>query len=196
MANDRYDEDDVDNSAYIPANFDESGRLFNGMIKMRNAVEAGILGFFIYQFLRGVINIDNKILQMSLQYGIAGTIGVLALIGYQGDSLTQTLLMIASFYKDRRKMRFRRIKKQNKTTGNIFGNKKVKAKNKPINKKKKSFFSKSKKVKNTKKNTKISKNIDKKKEKVENNRSEEKTIKKSKKEKTSIINIFKKGGDK
>lgn len=145
----KYDEDDIDNSAFIPSNFDESGRLFNGTIKLRNAIEAGVLGFVISQIVKTFVVLDDQILKMSLQYGIAGTIGVFALIGYQGDSLTQTILMILKYFKDRRKMRFRRIKKIDKGSTSLFGNKKVKAKNKK-KKNKKMLINKKKNAKNTK----------------------------------------------
>lgn len=156
-----YDEDDVDNSAYIPVNFDQSGRLFNGMIKTRNTIEAGIVGFIVYQFLQAVLPSKDAILKLTLSYGIAGLFAVLAIIGYQGDSLSQTIVLIMNYYKQRRKLRYKRIKKEEKTSG-MFGNKKIKAKNKS-KKKKNNLLNKINKNKNKKitENNK-NKNIDKK----------------------------------
>lgn len=189
----KYDEDDIDNSAFIPSNFDESGRLFNGTIKLRNAIEAGVLGVIVSQILKTFLVLDDQILKMSIQYGIAGTIGVLALIGYQGDSLTQTILMILKFFKDRRKMRFRRIKKIDKGSTSLFGNKKVKAKNKK-KKKKKTFVNKKKNEKKSRFNK--SKNI-KEKPAVDNvsNEVHSKSKKTTTKEKNNKKRWFKKKGD-
>lgn len=196
-----YDADDIDNSAYIPRNFDESGRLFNGMIKLRNAIEAGVLGFFVYQFLNATVNIDDAITAMTVKYGVAGAIGVLALIGYQGDSLTQTIQIIIRYFKDRRKMRFRRIRKIDNSKGTIFGNKKVKAKNKKKkqNKRKKNNKKKSDVTKETRKMSIFNKRNKDDKVKDKNKDTSSKKINNKKpldKEKKVRKSLFKKGGDK
>ena len=146
-----YDEDDIDNSAFIPLNYDEDGKILDGMFKIRNAIEAGVL-FYIVKFIVEQFNtIEDKSIHMAVKFLVPGTIAILGLLGYQGDSLSQTIQLIFNYYKNRRRLKFRRIKKQSSNNSSVFGNKKVKAKNKTNDKKKKTKLFSKKKDKTTKK---------------------------------------------
>lgn len=140
-----YDRDEVSNEFYIPNNYTDSGRVINGMFKLRNVIEASIIGYVMYKLLIALLPIETMRTKIITTFAITIPITVLALIGFQGDSITQTIGSIFRFIRDRKRLRFRRIKSIGKKKDLV--NNKVKAKNK-----------KSKKPKIKKKNN--SKNID------------------------------------
>ena len=123
-----YDRDEVSNEFYIPNNYTDSGRVINGMFKLRNVIEALIIGYVMYKLLIALLPIDTMRTKIITTFAITIPITVLALIGFQGDSITQTIGSIFRFVRDRKQLRFRRIKRMDKKKDLV--NNRVKAKNK------------------------------------------------------------------
>jgi hypothetical protein len=104
-----YDEP-LDNTFYIPNNFTDSGRIFQGMFEIRNVFEAigvsAVLGFLLFN----TIQMKNEGTKLLIVIGIVAPIGIASLIGYQGDSLSRTIKRLFLFLRNRKKMRYRRIR--------------------------------------------------------------------------------------
>lgn len=87
-------------SYYIPPNFIEGGTLFGGMFKFRNVIEAGILaaavGAPVFMFN---LSLTVKIIILCLT---ALPVGLLALIGISGESLSSFIFGFFKFLKRRR----------------------------------------------------------------------------------------------
>lgn len=85
----------------IPPNFIESGTLFGGMIKVRNAVEAGILACVIGipVFVCIPFGLTAKIVTLCLT---ALPAALVALIGIDGESLSSFLLIWLRYRRNRR----------------------------------------------------------------------------------------------
>ena len=75
---------------YIPPNFITSGRLFGGAIRIRNAIEAGILvvltGLPIIQL---PLSLSARIIILCL---ITLPLGIFGVIGIEGDALSEFLI--------------------------------------------------------------------------------------------------------
>ena len=72
---------------YIPPNFLTSGRLFGGMIRIRNAIEAGILVLLTaVPILKLPFSLTIRIIILCL---ITLPLGVFGIVGIDGDSLTE-----------------------------------------------------------------------------------------------------------
>ena len=135
MARERKEDRDneINNTFYIPNNYTDSGRVFQGMFEVRNVVEAiaacVILGYLLWSFL--TFEIKMKIVVMA---AVLIPIGILALIGFQGDCLTKFFKTIFMFLRNKRKLRYRRIKKNVEKTSSRgkqkATNKKAKSKTK------------------------------------------------------------------
>lgn len=84
----------------IPPNYAEEGTIFSGRLRIRNAVEAGVLVFLCMQVL------------LSLDWGVrakiyAGIIvivpvAIFSLLGVQGESLTSFIFQFLKYLKNRR----------------------------------------------------------------------------------------------
>ena len=85
----------------IPPNFIESGTLFGGMVKIRNAAEAGILAcaIGIPVFVCLPFGLTAKIVTLCLT---ALPAGLIALIGIDGESLSSFLLIWLRYRRNRR----------------------------------------------------------------------------------------------
>lgn len=87
-------------SYFIPPNFIEGGTLFGGMFKLRNVIEAGILA--------GAVGAPVFIFELSLTVRViilcltALPVGLLALIGVSGESLSSFIFGFFKFLKRRR----------------------------------------------------------------------------------------------
>lgn len=92
----------------IPANYTDSGKLLGGMVETRNAVEAGALVLLVgYPELMWIpMSATIRIVVMTVTLI---PLGVVAVMGIDGDSLLQYLGHILSFWKNKRKLHFRRI---------------------------------------------------------------------------------------
>ena len=102
------EEREYSNVYAIPANYTDSGKLLGGMVETRNAVEAVALVILVgYPELMWIpIPTTIRIVVMTVTLI---PLGVLAVMGIDGDSLLQYLGHIFSFWKNRRKLHFRRI---------------------------------------------------------------------------------------
>lgn len=102
------EEREYSNVYAIPANYTDSGKLLGGMVETRNAVEAIALVILVgYPELMWIpMPTTIRIVVMTVTLI---PLGVLAVMGIDGDSLLQYLGHIFSFWKNRRKLHFRRI---------------------------------------------------------------------------------------
>ena len=102
------EEREYSNVYAIPANYTDSGKLLGGMVETRNAVEAGFLVILVgYPELMWIpMSTTLRIVVMTVTLI---PLGVLAVMGIDGDSLLQYLGHMLSFWKNRRKLHFRRI---------------------------------------------------------------------------------------
>lgn len=75
---------------FIPPNFLTSGRLFGGMIRVRNAIEAGVLVFLsALPVLKTHFSLSTKIILLCLT---ALPLGLFGIIGIEGDSLSEFVM--------------------------------------------------------------------------------------------------------
>ena len=102
------EEKEYNNIYAIPANYTDSGKILGGMLEPRNAVEAVILLILTGYPILFVIPMSGTI-----RIGVATVtllpLGVLAMMGIDGDSLFQYLGHMFSYLKNRRKLHYRRI---------------------------------------------------------------------------------------
>lgn len=92
----------------IPANYTDSGKLLGGMVETRNAVEAIVLVALVgYPELMCIpMSTTIRIVVMTVTLI---PLGVVAVMGVDGDSLIQYLGHILSFWRHRRKLHYRRV---------------------------------------------------------------------------------------
>lgn len=84
----------------IPPNFIENGKIFGGMFKLRNALEAGFLaGIAIFFVWKIGISLTTKIIILCVT---ALPLGIFGLIGIEGESLTEFVINVFRFIKRRR----------------------------------------------------------------------------------------------
>ena len=91
-----------DHDTYIiPPNFIETGTFFGGMFRARNVIEAGILVFAIGMpvFLFLPFGLTTRIIILCLT---ALPVGLVALIGISGESLSQFLVIFLKYLRNRR----------------------------------------------------------------------------------------------
>ena len=102
------EEKDFSNVYAIPANYTDSGKLLGGMVETRNAIEAVFLVILLgYPELMWIpMSTTIRIVVMTVTLI---PLGVIAIMGIDGDSLLQYLWHIISFWINRRKLHFRRI---------------------------------------------------------------------------------------
>ncbi len=97
------------NNVYaIPANYTDSGKILGGMLELRNAVEAGFLLILVgcpeLMWLPVSGTIKVVIMTVTLL-----PMGVLAVMGIDGDSLFQCLWHVLAFAGSRRKIHMKRV---------------------------------------------------------------------------------------
>ena len=92
----------------IPANYTDSGKLLGGMVETRNAVEAvflvALVGYPELMWIPMSATIRIVVMTVTLL-----PLGVMAVMGIDGDSLLQYLGHIIAFWVHRRRLHFRRI---------------------------------------------------------------------------------------
>ena len=102
------EEKEYSNVYAIPANYTDSGKLLGGMVETRNAIEAmfliGLVGYPELMWIPVTATIKIVIMTVTLL-----PLGVVAVMGIDGDSLLQYLGHIIAFWANRRKLHFRRI---------------------------------------------------------------------------------------
>ena len=86
----------------IPPNFIEGGKLFGGMFKMRNAIEAGILAggcaLLVFKF---PLSLTGKIIVLCLT---SLPLAIFGLLGVDGESLSQYIVSVIKFLRNRRRL--------------------------------------------------------------------------------------------
>ena len=84
----------------IPPNFIEGGKLFGGMFKMRNAIEAGILaggcGIMVFKL---PVTLTTKIIILCVT---SLPLAIFGLIGVDGESLSEFVINVFKFMSNRR----------------------------------------------------------------------------------------------
>ena len=102
------DEKPYNNVFAIPANYTDSGKIFGGMLELRNALEAGFLlilaGYPELMWLPVTGTIKIVVMTVTLL-----PLGVLAVMGIDGDSLFQYLGHVMKFAGSRRKIHMKRV---------------------------------------------------------------------------------------
>ena len=102
------EENEYSNIYVIPANYTDSGKIFGGLLEVRNAAETVFLllrlGSQELMFL--AVPLKYKIVLMTLTLLPAG---VLSMMGIDGDSLFQYIGHIFRFFLNRRKLHYRRV---------------------------------------------------------------------------------------
>ena len=100
MSKHDHEEDSV---FFIPPNFLASGRLFGGMLRARNAIEAGALVLLTgIPILKLPFSLTTRIIIMCL---ITLPLGILGAIGIEGDSITEFAINWFRWLTNRRKLR-------------------------------------------------------------------------------------------
>ena len=102
------EEKEYSNIYAIPANYTDSGKIMGGMLEIRNAVETG--------FLVALVG-DPKLMLMPMPVKIRIVVmtltllplGVLSMMGIDGDSLFQYASHMIWYAANRRKLHFRRV---------------------------------------------------------------------------------------
>ena len=102
------EEKEYSNVYAIPANYTDSGKLLGGMVETRNAIEAvfliGLVGYPELMWIPVTATIKIVIMTVTLL-----PLGVVAVMGIDGDSLLQYLGHMIAFWRNTRKLHFRRI---------------------------------------------------------------------------------------
>ena len=102
------DDKEYSNIYVIPANYTDSGKLFGGLLEVRNTIEtAFLLPLFGYPQLFWIpMSAGVKIIVMTITLLPLGAAG---LMGIGGDSLLRFAIHMAVFFTRRRKLHLRRI---------------------------------------------------------------------------------------
>jgi len=84
----------------IPPNFIEGGTLFGGLVKIRNAIEAGVLAVSVgYPIIKLGLPLTTKIIILCVT---ALPLAIFGLIGINGESLSSFVIAFFKFLKSRR----------------------------------------------------------------------------------------------
>lgn len=94
----------------IPHNYDDSGRFFNGLLKIRNTIEGVIIGGLIFLFELLIIYPLFSV-QINLLIALFTIVPalVVCIMGINGDCFTIFIKTLFVYIKNKRKLRFRRI---------------------------------------------------------------------------------------
>ena len=99
------------NEFFIPQNYTDSGKVLGGNFNLRNVIEAAaialLIGFPEVQFLHMETTVKVIIIVTSVL-----PLGIIALIGIDGESLTQYAGHMIKYFKNKRKLHFRRVGKK------------------------------------------------------------------------------------
>jgi len=118
---------EVNNLYAIPANYTDSGKLFGGMLEIRNTIEAVLLVLLVGYPQLVWLPIPGTMKIITLTVTLL-PLAVLALMGIAGDSLFQYFGHMLRHFKNRRRLHYRRI-------GYRYGKSKRKDAKKPKQKK-------------------------------------------------------------
>ena len=102
------EEKEYSNIYVIPANYTDSGKIMGGMLEVRNAVETGFLvalvGYPELMLIPMPIKIRIVVMTLTLL-----PLGVLSMMGIDGDSLFQYGSHMIRYAVNKRKLHFRRV---------------------------------------------------------------------------------------
>ena len=102
------EEREYSNIYAIPANYTDSGKIMGGMLEVRNAVETGIrlviLGYPELMLLPMSGTMRIVVMTVTLL-----PLGVLSMMGIDGDSLFRYVSHMLQYAANRRKLHFRRV---------------------------------------------------------------------------------------
>lgn len=104
----RLDEKEYNNVYAIPANYTDSGKIFGGMLELRNAVETAVLLLILGYPELIVIPMPGTIRIVVMTLTLL-PIAVLSMMGIDGDSLFQYFGHMVSYVTRRRKLHYRRV---------------------------------------------------------------------------------------
>ena len=102
------DDKEFSNVFAIPANYTDSGKILGGMLEPRNAVEALVLIVLVGYPELMLIPMPSTIRIVVMTVTLI-PLGVVAMMGIDGDSLFQYLGHIIYHMMNRRKLTFRRV---------------------------------------------------------------------------------------
>lgn len=102
------DDREFNNVYTIPANYTDSGKIFGGMLEPRNAIEAAVLLIVVGYPVLILIPMTGTIRIVVATVTLL-PLGVLAMMGIDGDSLFQYVGHMFRYMTRRRKLHFRRI---------------------------------------------------------------------------------------
>lgn len=102
------EEREYSNIYAIPANYTDSGKIMGGMLEVRNAVETGFLVALVGYPELMVIPMPIKIRIVVMTLTLL-PLGVLSMMGIDGDSLFQYVSHMLRYVAGRRKLHFRRV---------------------------------------------------------------------------------------
>ncbi len=108
-------EREYSNNYMIPANYTDSGKLFGGMLEVRNTVEAVILIAMVGYPQIAWLPLQGHIQVILLTVTII-PLGVFALMGIGGDSLLQYITQMIRWWLSRRQLHYQRIGYKYETT--------------------------------------------------------------------------------
>ena len=102
------DSNEIRNEFYIPPNYTDSGKVLNGSFNLRNVIEAAaialLIGYPEFQLIHTQITMKIIIMAVSIL-----PLAIIALVGIDGESLSQYAGHILFFFKNRRKLHFKRV---------------------------------------------------------------------------------------
>lgn len=103
-------DEEINTTFIIPQNFTDSGKVL-GMFRTRNLIEAivfaGVPGYFIWSVLLPIVGIVPTI---CVTIFLIVPIFIFCIMGINEDALTIFLQHVLVFLKNRKKMRFKRIR--------------------------------------------------------------------------------------
>ena len=105
MIEDRIDEG---NKYYvIPANYTDSGKCFGGLLSIRNAIESLIV-VLVLGYIEGILIPMNGTVRIIVMVLTILPIGLITIMGIDGDSLFQYVGHVFKFMKRKRKLHFKK----------------------------------------------------------------------------------------
>lgn len=102
------DEQEYNNVYIIPANYTDAGKLFGGLLEVRNTVEAAILVVLLGYPELMWLHIPGTTKAVLMVVTLL-PLGIAALMGVGGDSLGQRLYHICRYWRNRRRLHMRRV---------------------------------------------------------------------------------------
>ena len=95
----------------ITANYTDSGRLFGGMVAARNAAETVIIAVMLGFIEIKLIPMSTIVRIIVMVLTILPTV-IAAMIGIDGESLTQFIGHVVRYLKNKRKLHYRRAQNE------------------------------------------------------------------------------------